>query len=154
MARQRAQVLTHWIGTGTQNDPFRPALADQLQAGESWQDEVGKPVPDIAVNDAILIEVEAEEARIAVLDAAAHRVFWKRYVDSETLTGLDPDTSFTSGQVSALNTWVQAKFGVTTTQIANWFNATPAQLSNWLQTHTKREAAAKLKIAWRNKIWK
>lgn len=154
MARQRALVLTHWIGTGTSNDPFRPALADQLQAGESWQDEVGKPVPDIAANDAILIEVEAEEVRITILDTATNIVFGKRFVDSEILTGLDLDTPFTSVQVAALSTRIQTKFGVTTTQIANWFNATPAQLSNWLQTHTKREAAAKLKMAWRNKTWK
>lgn len=152
MAMQRAIILSHIIGTGTEANPFRCVLVDLMQPGESIS-YISSKSPD--ANDACVIEAEADETRISLMDGTAHKVIWTRYVDVLTpVLNFDPDTPFSAAQVTALNTWMQTKYGVTGTQIASWFGITGAQLSNWLQTHPKSEAIEKLIQAWRQKLWK
>lgn len=155
MAMQTAVVISHAIGNGTPENPFRCALVDQLQSGESLTYLSSKHAPDLALNDAVVVLVEGDETRISLMDGTTHRVLWKRYADVLTpVLNFDPDTPFTLVQVTALNTWIQTKYGVTGSQIASWFGITTAQLSNWLQTHPKSEAIQKLIMAWRQKVWR
>lgn len=147
MARQTAVLLSAWKGSGTEKDPFRPALSDQLQSGESAADRTGTPVKDLVpAKNAVAVEVEAEEARI--LDAAGLRVLWRKYVDNTSASARDADGIMDDAEITALRNFLNNQYGFTAGEIAAWFNVTTAELATWLKNHTRREVAVKIVGAW------
>ncbi len=77
---QEATIATTYIGSGTEEDPYRPALFDLLQKGESAEDVTGTPADQITGKPAVIVRMRAKEARIDTIDSVEHKVLSRRDV--------------------------------------------------------------------------
>jgi hypothetical protein len=71
-----AEVLTTWIGTGTVDDPTRPAAGEAAVA--RWEDVTAQPmerIPPAPNLVSVVVWVEVEAA-LGDLEKAGHRVLW------------------------------------------------------------------------------
>jgi hypothetical protein len=150
MAQQEITMMTEYIGAGTDADPYRLTVFDDLGTGESASDETGTPSDSMPLaNNSGIARVFIDENDVAALETAASaRAIWRRYTDGSP-GGVDPDSYPTSEEITALRNWIENKYGYTATQIANWFGTAPVGLENWLLNHTWREFIQEVKVVWR-----
>lgn len=72
----RAQLVTAWVGTGVEGDPFRPAVIDSF-AVRSWRDVTGQPSTNLIPEpNAFTVEVTCDEAALEAIVAAGYVVLW------------------------------------------------------------------------------
>lgn len=69
MTMMRARVLTPWVGSGTEADPYRPQLADAYGL-RSYGDVTGQPAASLVPNPNLYTaEVVCTDTVLAQIDA-------------------------------------------------------------------------------------
>lgn len=78
---QRSAIITPWIGSGTESDPFRPLLADAYPL--SCSDVTGQPSSEIAPDpNAYTVEVQAEASMLDEIAADTRfLILWREDIE-------------------------------------------------------------------------
>jgi hypothetical protein len=86
----RARVITPWVGTGADSDPFRPKITNDISIVGSWSDVTGLPVTEIVPDpNMYVIELETDDATIDAI--VAHKdygvgvILWKETIVDEVI---------------------------------------------------------------------
>jgi hypothetical protein len=82
----RAEIATPWTGTGTQDDPNRPQLADDYPLN-GWSDVTGQSAENLQPDpNLFVVMVECEDSVLTQIEADPHyAVLWSEEVADETI---------------------------------------------------------------------
>lgn len=76
----RAQVVTPWVGVGSEANPYRPKLADGFTL-VSWRDVTGQPGANLMPSpNAFTIEITCSADTLAAIEAGGYTVLWSESV--------------------------------------------------------------------------
>jgi hypothetical protein len=72
MALIQVQILTHWNGSGSDDDPYRPRIADDYQL-VSCTDATGQPVANLIPSpNTFVVEVFVDDFTLTQIEADAN----------------------------------------------------------------------------------
>ena len=79
----RARIVTPWIGTGAEDDSYRPAVADAHVIG--WADVTGQPTEALTPSpNAYSIEATLDADTLAAIETdGVYPVLWSEEIEEE-----------------------------------------------------------------------
>ena len=77
----RAQLVTAWVGSGTDSDPYRPSIADKFKL-DSVTDVTSQAAEQLLPSpNAYTVEVTCDKAVLAQMDTDGVLILWAETVE-------------------------------------------------------------------------